>query len=137
MVVALVPLLVRQMDRPIDRHPVPVRDGARPPNDQLFALLRGHLGRQRDLNFAGDPRILAPLRRLRRVPQFLPRPIGPATLGHCDAARDDPIAPRVVLHLAGAYVVELLARAVGRRGDGALAGTTADVPARIHAELRP
>lgn len=45
--------------------------------------------------------------------------------------------PRVVLNLASARVIEPFAGPVGRRGDRALTGAAADVPTRIHTELRP
>ena len=93
MMIALIAFLARQVDRPIDRHPITVRDLTRPSLNQLLPLFGRHRIRQRQLHLARSPRIAALLGRLRRIPKFFAAPSAAgwaATLRHLDAGRDHP-----------------------------------------------
>ena len=78
MVVPLIPLAVRRVDRHVGRDAVPLhklaREGARDPRP----LLRADLRRQRQLPFARRDGVPPRLARLGRVPQrgAVPRPVG-------------------------------------------------------------
>ena len=60
---------MRRMDGEIHRRPVPIRQTLRELSRQLQALLGGQFMRQRDLEFAGHPRVLAIFGILGCVPQ--------------------------------------------------------------------
>ena len=136
-VIAPVALLVRQVDRPIHRHPVARGDCPRPCHHQLLPLPGRHLRRQRHLDLARDPPVLPLLRRFRRVPQLLARPARPPVLRRLQSGRHHSVPPRIVVQLLRALVEQLFARPVRRRGHRALPRPAADMPARVHPKLRP
>src|SRR3546814_6007543 len=68
MVIALVALATRCMDRHVHRHPMPLADFPREAQGQLPALVGRQLDGQRDFIFPRHGRVLARLRQLGRVP---------------------------------------------------------------------
>ena len=78
MVVALVALATRCVDRDVHRHPVPLADFPREGKREGPPLVGRQLGRERDLVFPRDRRVLARLGLLGGVPQRRPvaRPLG-------------------------------------------------------------
>ena len=97
---------------------------------QLDPVLMAELAvrRQGQDDLAGDLRVLAPLRRLRRVPQgsAVGEP-GAGTLGQEDLVMLGGTAVRERVPLAGALVLERRPLVVGRRAHRRAAGGTADV----------
>src|SRR5690606_7014917 len=80
--------------------------------------------RKRDFKLAGDTRVFPVLGRLCRVPQgrTVLRPFGIRTLWQDDFGVLDTLLAAVVVRDAVALVGQLLAGAIGHRGDGAAAG---------------
>ena len=124
-VVPLIAVSVRRMDRKIHRHPVPIRELTGERSDELDPLATVQLMRQRDLVLPRDPRVLSLLGDLGRIPQRLPvaRPIDVRSSGRRrqhDLGMLDAALARVVEHFIGGQIVHQLARAIRRRrGRGA------------------
>ncbi len=119
--VALVALPVRCVDRHIDGHPIAPDQLLREVADDPRPLGRADLGRQGQLPFAPGDGVTAGLAGLGRVPERGPvlRP-GRGTVGGDDERLLDALLGRVVVQTALALALDALARAVGGGGnDGA------------------
>ena len=115
MVVALVALATRCVDRHVHRHPVPLADLACQAHREVAPLVGRQLGRKRDLILPRDRRVLARLRLLGGIPQRRPvaHPLGRVG-GRDDLAMLDALLAGVVVDDAGALVRDLHARTIGR-----------------------
>jgi hypothetical protein len=90
---------------------------------KLDALGLAHLARDGELDFAGKLRVLALLERLDIVPEaFAVAPRFGRVLRQHDFAMDDAARAEIMVAVE-ALVVQPLARAIGRRRDGAAAGS--------------
>ena len=124
MMVALVALAVRRMDRHIDGHAVAADQLLREVADDPRPLGRADLGRQGQLPFAPGDGVAAGLAGLGGVPERGPvlRP-GGGMLGRDDERLLDALLAGVVVQTALALALDALARAVGGGGgDGASGG---------------
>ena len=115
MVVALVALATRCVDRHVHRHPVPLADLAGEAQRKVAPLVGRQLGRERDFILPRDRRVLARLGLLGGIPQRRPvlHPRGRIGGGD-DLAMLDALLAGVVVDDAGALVRDLHARTVGR-----------------------
>ena len=120
-VVANVARLMRSVDREIHRRPIPVRQVPGEGPRRLEPLVLRQLVRQRDLEFARDPRVLPLFGKLGRVPErrTVQGPFRAHPLRQDDLGMLDPVAPREVMRDPVAFVGQAFAGAIGRRGDGA------------------
>ena len=118
MVVPLVPVPVRGMDRHIHRHPVPIRNLLAKIPHQPHPLLGAHLVRQRQLVLPRHSGVTPVLSLLRRVPQLLPIP-RPVDVRSCALGRQhdlcvlDTALAGVVEGLPGGLIVHDLGGAIG------------------------
>ena len=120
-VVANVARLMRSVDREIHRRPIPVRQVPGEGPRRLEPLVLRQLVRQRDLEFARDPRVLPLFGKLGRVPErrTVQGPFRARALRQDDLGMLDAVAPGEVMREPVAFVGQALACAIGRRGDGA------------------
>ena len=120
-VVANVARLMRSVDREIHRRPIPVRQVPGEGPRRLEPLVLRQLVRQRDLEFARDPRVLPLFGKLGRVPErrTVQGPFRAHALRQDDLGMLDPVAPREIMRDPVAFVGQAFAGAIGRRGDGA------------------
>ena len=130
-VIALVHLVMGNMDRQVDGDAVPIGDVLRELLRELFARIGRQLVRQRDLHLTGHPRILARLLPLGLVPQqrAIPRPGCFASLRQHDLSVGDTTLARVVVNDAVPLVDETRRRTIGGGGHGAPTGAPRD---RLH-----
>ena len=112
---------MRSVDREIHRRPIPVRQVPGEGPRRLEPLVLRQLVRQRDLEFARDPRVLPLFGKLGRVPErrTVQGPFRAHALRQDDLGMLDAVAPREVMREPVAFVGQAFAGAIGRRGDGA------------------
>ena len=132
-VVALIAASRRCVDCHVDRAAMTCRDLVREGARELTSMLRADLGRQCDLDLSSDSRVLARLRELGGIPQL--RTVARPRRGviRCDdlAVQDAGLA-RVIVHEAGALVLDTRGGAIGRGRRGAAPSTATD---RLHREV--
>jgi hypothetical protein len=128
MMVPLVAVLVRRMDRDIDGVAFPNEGLPRKILHKPFALLLGQLVRKRNLDLPCELRVLASLCPLRTVPKLptIFRPVRRA-LRRKHSLEDDPLGARaILLHLSRLVIDQPRARPIGRRRNRALPFSSAD-----------
>ena len=106
---------MRGVDGKIHRRPVPIRQTLREFSRELQTLFGVQLMRQRDLEFAGDPRILAIFALLGGIPQSrtIQSPFGSTPFGNDDLAMLDALPPGKIMCQSIALVRQAFAGAIG------------------------
>ena len=130
MVVAVVATAGRRMDRDVHGALVARSDFGGQRAGEASAFVALELTGQRDLELAGDGRVLARLGEFSGIPQLrtIPRPRR-RVVGHDDLAVQDAAFARVVVHETGAFVLDARGGTIRRGGGGTATVRAAD---RLH-----